>query len=109
MAAWTFYLGVQLPRHYVVHHWDLAWVGLDVMQTLMLLGTAWAAWRRRVIVVLFAIAAAVLFLNDAWFDVTTAGLHDLQYSVFSACFIEIPGAAVLLFVARRTSMTRRAI
>ena len=39
----------------------------------MLLGAAWAAWRQRAVLIVFSIAAATMFLLDAWFDVTTAG------------------------------------
>ena len=50
-AVWTVYLGWRLPRHYVAHHWFLAWVGLDVAEIATLLATAWAAWRRRAVLI----------------------------------------------------------
>jgi hypothetical protein len=100
---WTIYLGWRLPRHYVAHHWDLAWVGLDVAEIFLLLGAAWAAWRRRALLILFAIASATLLLIDAWFDVTTAGHGDFLQSLLVAIFAEVPSALALLWIARRAA------
>jgi hypothetical protein len=63
-TAWTIYIGWKLPRHYVANHWDLAWVGLDVAQIAMLLLAAWAAWRGRALLILFASSAGTLLLLD---------------------------------------------
>jgi len=101
--AWTIYLGWRLPRHYVAHHWDLAWVGLDVAEILLLLGSAWAAWRRRAVLIPFAVASATLLLLDAWFDVTTAGHGDFLESVLVSIFVELPSALALLWIARRAA------
>ncbi len=102
--VWAVYLGWKLPRHYVAAHWALAWVGLDVAEVVMLLGAAWAAWRQRAVLIVFSIAAATMFLLDAWFDVTTANHGDELQSVALAVFIEVPSAAVLLWVARRAAV-----
>lgn len=101
LAAWAFYLAFRLPASYRAEHWQLAWIGFDIAQSSLLLATAWAAWRRRAILVLFAIAAATFFLADAWFDLTTARGGDVVQSAGAAIFIEIPAALVLLYVARR--------
>ncbi|MGA7836258.1 MAG: hypothetical protein WCA31_13715 [Acidimicrobiales bacterium] len=101
--AWAVYLGWSLPRHYVAHHWVLAWVGLDVGEVLMLLACAWAAWRQRALLITFAIAAATMFVLDAWFDVTTAGRGDELQSVLLAVFGEIPAALLLVWVSRRAA------
>jgi hypothetical protein len=100
-TAWTAYLGLRLPRHYTAEHWDLAWVGLDTAQVLMLLLAAWAAWRRRAVLIVFACAAGTLLLVDAWFDVTTARYSDFEQSAISLA-IEIPSAIVLFWIAYRT-------
>jgi hypothetical protein len=98
------YLGWKLPRHYVAGHWALAWVGLDVAEVSMLLGAAWAAWRQRAVLIVFSIAAATMFLLDAWFDVTTASHGDELQSVALAVFVEVPSALVLFWVARRATV-----
>jgi hypothetical protein len=99
---WTIYIGIELPRHYVANHWNVAWVGLDVAQVIMIFATAWAAWRRRAILSLFATAAGTLLLIDAWFDVTTARRGDLLQSVLFAVVLEVPWAMVLFWLTRRT-------
>jgi hypothetical protein len=101
---WAVYLGWRLPRHYVADHWALAWVGLDVAEISMLFGAAWSAWRRRAVLIVFSIAAATMFLLDAWFDVTTASHGDELQSVALAVFVEVPSALVLLWVARRAAV-----
>jgi hypothetical protein len=100
---WAIYLGWTLPRHYVANHWEVAWVGLDVAEIGMLIATAWAAWRQRAVVILFAIVSATLLLVDAWFDVTTARRGDLLQSALLAVVAEIPLAALLLWIAWRAS------
>lgn len=99
--AWTIYLGAQLPRTYVAEHWNVAWVGLDVAEIAMLAGTAWAAWKRRAMLVGFAVATATLLIVDAWFDLTTARRGDSGQSLVVALLIEIPAAMGMLWIARR--------
>ena len=101
--VWTVYIGWRLPRHYVAHHWDLAWVGLDVAEISMLIGAAWAAWQRRAVLILFSITSATLLLVDAWFDVTTAGRGSFFESLIFAVVVEVPSAAVLLWIAQRAA------
>lgn len=100
-TAWTIYIGVILPRQYSANHWDFAWVGLDIAQSSMLIGAAWAAWRRNLVLVLFATACATLLVVDAWFDVTTARRGNITQSLLQAILVELPSALVLLWVALR--------
>jgi len=101
--VWTVYIGWRLPRHYVAHHWDLAWVGLDVAEIAMLIGATWAAWRRRAVLILFCITSATLLLVDAWFDVTTAGHGSFLESLIFAVVVEVPSAVALLWIAQRAA------
>jgi hypothetical protein len=107
LIPWTVYLGWVLPRVYVAAHWKLAWVGLDTGQVIVLLLTTWAAIKGRLVVILFANAAATMFIIDAWFDVTTARSGVLYESLISAFVVELPAAAVLIWVA--WSVLRRTI
>jgi hypothetical protein len=100
-TLWTIYVGYELPRHYVANHWDVAWVGLDTAQVLMLGASAWAAWRRSRLLTIFATSSSTLLLLDAWFDVTTARRGDIFQSLLLAGFVEVPSALVLLWVAHR--------
>ena len=47
LIPWTIFLSVTLPRRQVVHHWDVAWVGFDVVTS-----SAHARW--------FSVGLAVL-------------------------------------------------
>ena len=97
-TAWTIYLGWRLPRHYTTDHWDIAWVGLDSAQVVVLLLAAWAAWRRRAVLILFSCAAGTLLLVDAWFDAITARYDDFGTSLISLA-VEVPSALVLFWIA----------
>lgn len=101
LSGWIIVLGLTLPRRYDATHWNLAWVGFDLALLVGLSLTAWAAWRRRAIIVLFATATATLMLADAWFDVTTARSSDLWVSALQAIFLEVPFALFLLYVVIR--------
>lgn len=101
------YLGARLPRTYVADHWDVAWVGVDVAEIVLFMGAAWAAWRRRAVLIGFALGAATLVLVDAWFDLTTARRGDLVQSLFATFLIEVPAALAMLWVAHRA--TRRVV
>lgn len=107
LIVWTAYLGWVLPRAYVAAHWKLAWVGLDTGQVVVLLLTTWAAYRGRLVVIIFANVAATMFVIDAWFDVTTARSGAFSESLFSAFGVELPAAGALIWVA--WSVLRRAV
>jgi hypothetical protein len=101
LFAWIIVLALTLPRRYDASHWNLAWIGYDVMLLAGLAATAWAAWRRRVVIVLFATATAMLLCADAWFDMTTARPSDLWASALLAGCAELPGAIFLMYVVVR--------
>jgi hypothetical protein len=64
----------------------------------MLLLAAWAAWRRRAVLILFSCAAGTLLLVDAWFDVTTARYDEIAQS-FLTVAVEVPSALLLFWIA----------
>jgi hypothetical protein len=101
LSAWIIVLAFTLPRRYDAAHWNLAWIGFDIALLAGLGATAWAAWRRRVVIVLFATATATLLCADAWFDLTTARSSDLWASATLAGCAEIPGAILLIYVVVR--------
>ena len=99
---WVAYLSLRLPRHYEANHWNLAWIGLDSAQIVLLLLTSWAAWRRRALLIWYSLACGILLLVDAWFDVTTARYSDLGQSLASLT-IELPSALFLLWISQHTA------
>lgn len=101
LIPWIAYLGMTLPERYVATHWELTWVGFDVLLLLGFATTAALAVLRRQLVVLSAFGTGLLLLCDAWFDVTTAGPHDRPLAIASAVFIELPVGCLLLNTALR--------
>jgi hypothetical protein len=102
LAAWTGVLAVTLPRYYRAGDWRGAWVGFDLALLATFAVTAWAAWRRRQVLIICLVVLATLLCCDAWFDVTldvrTSGF---MLSLLSAIFIELPLAGLAIMGARR--------
>jgi hypothetical protein len=102
LAVWIGILEVKLPRDYVAGGWRAAWVGFDIGLLLVFAATAWAAWRRRQILIVCLIVLATLLCCDAWFDCTLDwGTPGFTVSLLSALLVELPVAAVALIGARR--------
>jgi hypothetical protein len=102
LAVWIGVLEVNLPRHYRAGGWRSAWVGFDIGLLLVFATTAWAAWRRRQILIVCLMVLATLLCCDAWFDCTLDwGTPGFTVSLLDALLIELPVAAVALIAARR--------
>src|SRR5262249_27118124 len=102
LAAWIGVLAVTLPWRYRAGGWSAAWVGLDGVLFIAFASTAWAAWRRRQVLILCLVVLATLLCCDAWFDTTldwgTPGFMD---SLTLALVVELPLAVVAMIGARR--------
>jgi len=102
LAVWIGVLEVKLPRDYRAGGWQAAWVGFDIGLLLVFAATAWAAWRRRQMLIACLMVLATLLCCDAWFDTTLDwGTRGFTVSLLSALLIELPLAAVALIGARR--------
>jgi hypothetical protein len=102
LAAWIGYLAVTLPRHYRAGGWSAAWVGFDGVLLVCFAATAWAAWRRRQVLILCLVVLAALLACDAWFDTTLDyATRGFTLSLLMALVVELPLAAMALIVARR--------
>src|SRR5689334_12417890 len=100
MVPWTAYLAVTLPSHATAAHYDLAWAGFDVGLFLVLAWTAWAAVSSSRWLPVAASLNAAFLVIDAWFDVITApGHRELAMALASALLIELPLAAVSIWLA----------
>jgi len=98
LTFWTAWEGYSLPGRATSEHYNLAWVGFDVVLTCALACTAWCRLRRPRYLPLAASAAAALLLVDAWFDVITAGSRaDTLLSVTLAGCVELPLGALCLW------------
>ncbi len=102
LLPWTFWLSLTLPRRHAFWHWNLAWVGFDLMLAAALAATAISAFRRSPWLLFFAGAAATLLVSDAWFDVMTARPGDqLAIAAGRAALVELPLALVSLGIVRQ--------
>jgi hypothetical protein len=102
LAAWIGVLAVTLPRYYHTGGWRGAWVGFDILELVTFAVTAWAAWKRRQVVIGCLIVLATLLCCDAWFDVTLdLRTNGFWFSLLLALCVELPLAALALLAARR--------
>ena len=102
LAVWIGVLAVVLPWRYRAGGWSAAWIGFDAVLFLAFAATAWAAWRRRQVLILCLVVLATLLCCDAWFDTTldwgTSGFID---SLTLALVVELPLAVLAMVGARR--------
>jgi hypothetical protein len=104
LVPWIVYLAITLPRRNLEHHYRTTWVGFDTLLVVALASAAYLAFRMDPRVQFPATTAATLLLVDAWFDVTTSSDHaNFIVAVILAVFLELPAAALSLYVARRVS------
>lgn len=97
LVPWTILLAATLPSGYEVHQWRVTWVGFDVLLVVAMATTAFFGWRRHRAVIVSALAAAVLLICDAWFDVSLAfGTSGVWLSAALAVFAELPLACYLI-------------
>jgi hypothetical protein len=102
LSVWIVMLDVKLPRYYRAGGWRAAWVGFDIALLLAFAATAWAAWRRRQVLIVCLIVLATLLCCDAWFDTALDwGTRGFMVSLLSAVLVELPLAALALIGARR--------
>ncbi len=102
LAAWIGVLAVTLPRYYRAGGWRITWIGFDIALLTVLAVTAWAAWRRRQVLIPCLVVLATLLLCDAWFD-TTLDWHTPGFmaSLVLALVVELPVAVAAMIGARR--------
>ena len=101
LVPWIIWLGFALPERSTDRHYNLSWVGFDVLLLFAMTRTALLAWRGRRQVQLPAAATATLLLVDAWFDVLTADSGwPLTQALLLAFLLELPIAALAVWIAR---------
>ncbi|MDJ0344612.1 hypothetical protein QMK19_27130 [Streptomyces sp. H10-C2] len=104
MIPWLFVLATSLPATAQASHWSTAWVGLDALEAIGLIGTGLLLRRRDARRGPAAAATAMLLVVDAWFDVTTAAPGaDIASAIGMAVCAELPLAALCVVLAVRAS------
>lgn len=110
MVPWTVYIGESLPRRQLSSHYDVSWAGFDVILLAALAATAFFALRRSGYLSMAATATAVLLVVDAWFDLMTTPSAQLAQSIVLAAVVELPLAAVCVWLSLHTQeLTERRI
>ena len=102
MVPWTVYIGESLPMRQLSPHYDASWAGFDVLLVVALAGTGYFALRRSRYLAMAATATAVLLIVDAWFDVMTTPEGQIVQSIVLAAVVELPLAAVCIWLAVHT-------
>jgi hypothetical protein len=102
LVPWIGVLIEQLHGHAGKRSFASSWVGLDVLEAVCLLTVAYLLSRRSRATSPAAAATAAILCMDAWFD-TMSAAPKLPYaeSLVMACFVELPLAALLAWIAWR--------
>jgi hypothetical protein len=108
LVPWIIYLALALPSHARAAHYDVAWVGFDIAMLFALVSLAYCALRRSPLTELAASVTATMLVSDAWFDVVTTSKSDeMIFAILSAVCIELPLAALCVWVAVNAERLRR--
>jgi hypothetical protein len=102
MVPWIVYIAVSLPSRQLSPNYDLAWAGFDVLLTAGLAGSAYFALRRSRYLSAVAAATAALLVVDAWFDCMTTPGSERWRSIAFCFLVELPLAAVCLWLSYHT-------
>jgi uncharacterized protein (UPF0261 family) len=91
-----------LPSRQLSPNYDLAWAGFDVLLATGLAGSAYFALRRSRYLSAAAAATAAMLVVDAWFDCMTTPGSDRWQSIAFCFLVELPLAAVCLWLSYHT-------
>ncbi|WP_225826922.1 hypothetical protein [Streptomyces naphthomycinicus] len=107
LVPWTAVLATTLPSSTRVHHWSMAWIGLDVLLATGCAATALLGLRGDPRARLTASATASAAVLDAWFDMTTArtGTALLQAAACAVAEGAVAGVCVALALSRGRGRT----
>ena len=102
LIPWTIYLGLSLPDRQLSPHYNIAWVGFDVLELIALGTTGYFALRHSRYLALTSAAAATLLVVDAWFDIMTSPRNQILQAIILALIVELPLAAVCGWLSYHT-------
>jgi hypothetical protein len=102
LVPWTVYLGLSLPSRQLSPHYNIAWVGFDVLLIAALGGTGYFAVRGSRYLAITAAAASALLIVDAWFDIMTSPRRQILEAIILAAFVELPLAGVCAWLSHHT-------
>jgi hypothetical protein len=107
-VPWIVYLSMELPHRGRTGHYDVLWVGFDLGMWAVMVALAVAAMRRSTWTQSLAVCAATFLVLDAWFDVvSSASRRQLFGAILAAVLLELPAAAICVWIARNAELIRR--
>jgi len=110
LIPWTLVLAYRLPARHTSHHWDVAWVGFDIVLAAALGATGWSVARRSSWASSAAAVAATLLVCDAWFDTVLAnGVGERIEAAVEAAALELPLAILCIWLARNSDRADAAV
>lgn len=92
--GWIIYLSTGISSKVTTHHYDIAWLGFDALELLMVTIAAVAAWKHHRSTTIFTGICAVMFAVDAWFDVWTSPRGGVLSAALLAVCLELPLVAI---------------
>lgn len=95
--GWIIYLATDITSIVTTQHYDVAWLGFDILEWSMVVGAAVAAWRHHWSTTLFTAICAVMFAVDGWFDVWTSPGGGVLGAALLAVCLELPLVAIFTF------------
>lgn len=107
LVPWIVWLAGTLPLRQQADHYRAAWVGFDIALLTALLAVAVTAYRGSERLERAAMAAGVLLLVDAWFDVMTSARGEpFGAALAQAAAVEIPLGLLCLWIASHADGVR---
>lgn len=108
LVPWIVILALRLPAVQPAVHYRVAWVGFDIALFATLVAVGSTALRGSTWLQPTALTAAVLLTLDAWFDImTSASGRPMLEAILDAGLVELPLAALSLYVSRRAAAVVR--
>lgn len=92
--GWIIYLSTGITSIVTTHHYDVAWLGFDVLEVSMVAVAAVAAWKHHRSTTIFTGICAAMFAVDAWFDVWTSPRGGVLGAALLAVCLEAPLVAI---------------
>ncbi|WP_460849903.1 hypothetical protein [Nocardioides ultimimeridianus] len=88
------YLSTSITSQVTTRHYDVAWLGFDLLEWSMVALAAFASWRHHRSTTIFTGICAVMFAVDAWFDVWTSPRGAVLGAALLAICLEAPLVAI---------------
>jgi hypothetical protein len=94
--GWIIYLSTGIASIVTTQHYDIAWLGFDVLELSMVALAAAAAWKHHRSTTIFTGICAVMFAVDGWFDVWTSPHGGVLSAALLAVCLEGPLVAIFI-------------